>query len=187
MSSFCQTVDGTYYTNRRFKGWRRFQGSGGQLLARQADRGSPELTPGHVRVGRQPPMTTVVPVNHAPNRRFSSVLALALCAFALSGCFEEAAEVRDGVDQAQQTARDAQRLRDAVRDFDRVAAERKVREVVKQPVSDVSCPLEPRINWDLLAVEVRCTAVLGSGDELAVPVRYTPGAGFSAGQPRQVG
>ena len=63
----------------------------------------------------------------------------------------------------------------------------QVREVVQEPIRDLSCPLEPRINWDLLAVEVRCTVVLGSGDELAVPVRYTPGAGFSAGQPRQVG
>ena len=95
-------------------------------------------------------------------------------------------EVREGVDQAQETARDAQRLRDAVRDFDRAAAERKVREVVQQPIRDLSCPLEPTINWDLAAVEIRCTAVLGSGDELVVPVRYTPGVGLSAGQPRQV-
>jgi hypothetical protein len=119
-------------------------------------------------------------------RRFLLLPAAALCLLALSGCFEEAAEIRDGVDQAQDTARDAQRLRDAVRDFDRAAAERKVREVVQQPIQDVSCPLDPTLNWDLLAIEVRCTVELGSGDVLTVPVRYTPGAGFSAGQPRQV-
>ena len=119
-------------------------------------------------------------------RRLLFLPVAGLCALALSGCFEEAAEVREGVDQAQETARDAQRLREAVRDFDRAAAERKVREVVQQPIRDLDCPLEPRINWDLLAVEVSCSVVLGSGDELAVPVRYTPGAGFSAGQPRQV-
>jgi hypothetical protein len=119
-------------------------------------------------------------------RRLLFMPAAGLCLLALSGCFEEAAEVRDGVDQVQETAQDAKRLRDAVRDFDRVAAERKVREVVRQPIDDVSCPLEPRINWNLLAVEVSCSVVLGSGDELSVPVRYTPGAGFSAGQPRQV-
>ena len=119
-------------------------------------------------------------------RRLLFLPAAGLCLLALSGCFEEAAEIRDGVDQARETGRDAQRLRDAVRDFDRVAAERKVREVVQQPIDDISCPLDPQINWNLLAIEVRCSVVLGSGDELAVPVRYTPGAGFSAGQPRQV-
>jgi hypothetical protein len=117
-----------------------------------------------------------------------SLATTGLCAFVLSGCFEEAAEVRDGVDQAREGVRDAQRLRDAVRDFDRQAAERRVREVIGdgQPVRDVSCPLNPRINWDLGAVEVRCTAALDSGDELAVPVRYVPGEGFSAGQPRPI-
>ena len=119
-------------------------------------------------------------------RRLLLLPAAALCLLALSGCLEEAAEVRDGVDQAQETARDAQRLRDAVRDFDRAAAERTVRDVVQEPIRDLSCPLEPRINWNLLAVEVSCRVVLGSGDELAVPVRYTPGEGFTAGQPRQV-
>jgi hypothetical protein len=122
----------------------------------------------------------------AVTNRFIACIAAGLCALALSGCFEEAAEVRDGIDQAQDTARDAQRLRDAVRDFDRVAAERKVRGVVQQPIRDLSCPLEPKLNWDLFAVEVQCSVELGSGDVLAVPVRYTPGAGFSAGQPRQV-
>ena len=162
-------------TARRFKGWRCFEGSGGrQLLARQAHRGLSELK---VRLQASPdePSPTPVRVRRRPVR------ARAL------GLLREAAEVRDGVNQAQETARDAERLREAVRDFDRAAAERKVREVVQEPIRDLSCPLEPRINWDLLAVEVRCTVVLGSGDELAVPVRYTPGAGFSAGQPRQVG
>ena len=119
-------------------------------------------------------------------RRLLLLPAAALCLLALSGCLEEAAEVRDGVDQAQETARDAQRLRDAVRDFDRAAAERTVRDVVQEPIRDLSCPLEPRINWNLLAVEVSCSVVLGSGDELTVPVRYTPGEGFTAGQPRPV-
>ncbi len=117
--------------------------------------------------------------------RLIAIVAAGLCALALSGCFEEAAEVRDGVNQVEQTARDADRLRDAVRDFDRAAAEQKVREVVQQPIRDLDCPLDPQINWNLLAVEVTCTVALGSGDELSVPVRYTPGAGFSAGQPRQ--
>ena len=122
-------------------------------------------------------------------RRLLSLSAAGLCALALTGCFEEAAEVRDGVNQAQEGVRDAQRLRDAARDFDRAAAERQVREAIGdgQPVKDVSCPLDPRINWDLLAVEVRCTASLESGDQLAVPVRYTPGAGFSTGRVQQVG
>ena len=119
-------------------------------------------------------------------RRLLLLPVAGLCALALSGCFEEAADIRDGVDDAQQTARDAERLRDAVRDLDRAAAERKVREVVKQPIRDLDCPLEPRINWNLLAVEVTCSVALGSGDQLSVPVRYTPGAGFSAGQPRQL-
>ena len=119
-------------------------------------------------------------------RRLLLLPVAGLCTLALSGCFEEAAEVRDGVNQVEQTARDADRLRDAVRDFDRAAAEQKVREVVQQPIHDVSCPLDPQINWDLLAVEVRCTVLLGSGDELSVPVRYTPGAGLSAGRPRQL-
>jgi hypothetical protein len=118
-------------------------------------------------------------------RRLLMLPAAGLCVLALSGCFEEAAEIRDGVDQAQDTARDAERLSDAVRDFDRAAAERKVREVVQRPIRDLSCPLEPRINWNLLAVEVNCSVTLGSGEELRVPVRYTPGGGFSAGQPRQ--
>ena len=127
-------------------------------------------------------------LTHRRPRRLLSVGAAGLCALALTGCFEEAAEVRDGVNQAQEGVRDAQRLRDAARDFDRAAAERQVREAIGdgQPVKDVSCPLDPTINWDLLAVEVRCSAVLDSGDELAVPVRYTPGAGFSTGRVQQV-
>lgn len=122
-------------------------------------------------------------------RRLMSVSAAGLCVLALSGCSEEAAEVRDGVNQAQEGVRDAQRLRDAARDFDRAGAERRVREAFGdgQPVRDVSCPVRPRINWDLAAVEVRCTAVLDSGERFAVPVRYTPGAGLSAGRPRQLG
>lgn len=117
-----------------------------------------------------------------------SLATTGLCALALSGCFEEAAEVRDGVDQARDGVRDAQRLRDAVRDFDATAAERRVREAIGdgQPVREVSCPLNPRINWDLGAVEVRCTATLDSGDGLSVPVRYVPGEGFSTGQPQPV-
>lgn len=122
-----------------------------------------------------------------PLHRLLMLPAAGLCAFALTGCLEEAGEVRDGVDQAQETARDAQRLRDAVRDFDRAAAEQKVREVIDQPIRSLDCPLEPTINWDLLAVEVRCAVTVGSGDEYAVPVRYTPGGGFTAGQPRRVG
>ena len=122
-------------------------------------------------------------------RPLLSVSAAGLCALALSGCFEEAAEVRDGVDQAQETARDAQRLRDAVRDFDRAPpSARCARRSATASRSGASrCPLEPRINWDLAAVEVRCTAVLDSGDEFTVPVRYTPGVGLSAGRPQQVG
>lgn len=107
-----------------------------------------------------------------------------VCAFALAGCGEEAAEIRDGVNQAQEGARDAERLREAVRDFDVTGAEARVREAVGdgQPVKDVSCPLDPSINWDLGAVEMRCTATLDSGDQLSVPVRYVPGEGFSTGR-----
>ena len=121
-------------------------------------------------------------------RRVLSVATAGLCALALAGCVEEAAEVRDGVNQAREGARDAQRLRDAVRDFDRAAAERRVREAFGdgQPVKRVSCPLRPRINWDLGVVEVSCTAALDSGEQYTVPVRYTPGAGLSTGRPQPV-
>ena len=71
-------------------------------------------------------------------RRLLFMPAAGLCLLALSGCFEEAADIRDGVDQAQETARDAQRLRDAVCDFDRAAAERTVRDVVQEPIRDLS-------------------------------------------------
>jgi hypothetical protein len=120
---------------------------------------------------------------------FRRLLLLPACALALSGCLEEANDIRDGVDQAQETARDAQRLRDAVRDFDRAEAERRVRDAFRdgQPIRTASCPFEPTINWDLLAVEVRCTATLDSGEEYSVPVRYTPGGGISAGRPQRTG
>lgn len=113
------------------------------------------------------------------------VLPFALvCALALAGCGEDAAELRENVDQAREGVRDAERLRDAVRDFDVTGAERRVREAIGdgQPVKDVSCPVNPRINWDLGAVEIRCTATLDSGDALSVPVRYVPGEGFSTGR-----
>jgi hypothetical protein len=115
--------------------------------------------------------------------------AAALCAFALVGCGEEAAEIRDNVDQAREGVRDAERLRDAVRDFDVTGAERQVREAIGdgQPVKDVSCPISPRINWDLGAVEINCNATLDSGDQLTVPVRYVPGEGFSTGRVQQAG
>jgi len=108
----------------------------------------------------------------------------ALCAVALVGCGEEAAEIRDNVDQAREGVRDAERLRDAVRDFDVTGAERQVREAIGdgQPVKDVSCPLNPTINWDQAAVEIRCSATLDSGEKLSVPVRYVPGEGFSTGR-----
>ena len=108
----------------------------------------------------------------------------ALCAFALVGCGEEAAEIRDNVDQAREGVRDAERLREAVRDFDVTGAERRAREAIGdgQPVKDVACPINPRINWDLGAVEIRCTGTLDSGDTLSVPVRYVPGEGFSTGR-----
>jgi hypothetical protein len=129
------------------------------------------------------------PLKAMPIRRLLILAAAALCALALSGCLEETNDIRDGVDEAQQTARDAQRLRDAVQDFDRAEAERRVREAFRdgQPVKDASCPLKPRINWDLLAIEVDCTATLDSGEAYTVPVRYTPGAGIAAGRPRQAG
>ncbi|MBE2317471.1 hypothetical protein DVA67_015920 [Solirubrobacter sp. CPCC 204708] len=109
---------------------------------------------------------------------------IALCAVALVGCGEDAAEIRDNVDQAREGARDAERLRDAVRDFDVAGAEQRVREAIGdgQPVRDVSCPVRPRINWDLAAVEINCIADLDSGEQLSVPVRYVPGEGFSTGR-----
>lgn len=114
---------------------------------------------------------------------------IALFAFAFAACGEDAAELRDNVDQTREGVRDAERLRDAVRDFDITGAERRVREAIGdgQPVSDVSCPLDPSINWDLGAVEVRCNATLDSGDKLTVPVRYVPGEGFSTGRVQQAG
>jgi hypothetical protein len=113
----------------------------------------------------------------------------ALCAVALAGCGEEAAEIRDNVDQAREGVRDAERLRNAVRDFDITGAERQVREAIGdgQPVKDVSCPLNPSINWDLAAVEIRCSATLDSGEKLSVPVRYVPGEGFSTGRVQPAG
>jgi hypothetical protein len=118
-----------------------------------------------------------------------ALLATAVCATALAGCGEEAAEIRDGVNRVQDGAQDAQRLRDAVRDFDVTGAERRVREAIGdgQPVADVSCPISPRINWDLGAVELSCNATLDSGERLTVPVRYVPGEGFSTGRVRPVG
>ena len=115
--------------------------------------------------------------------------ATALCAVALLGCGEDAAEIRDNVDRVQDGARDAQRLRDAVRDFDLTSAERRARAAIGdgQPVADVSCPIRPRINWDLAAVEVSCNATLDSGERLSVPVRYVPGEGFSTGRVRSAG
>lgn len=115
--------------------------------------------------------------------------ATALCSVALLGCGEDAAEIRDNVDRVRDGARDAQRLRDAVRDFDVTTAERRARAAIGdgQPVSDVSCPVRPRINWDLAAVEINCRATLDSGERLSVPVRYVPGEGFSTGRPRAAG
>ena len=112
-----------------------------------------------------------------------------LCAFALVGCGEDAAEIRDNVDQAREGVRDAERLRDSVRDFDLTGAEARAREAIGdgQPVKDVDCPITPRINWDLGAVELRCTATLDSGDSLSVPVRYVPGEGFSTGRVQPTG
>ncbi len=122
-------------------------------------------------------------------RRLTVATVATLSALALAGCGEDAAEVRENVDQAREGVRDAQRLRDAVRDFDVTGAERRVREAIGdgQPVKDVSCPLNPRINWDLGALEVRCSATLDSGDKLSVPVRYVPGEGFSTGQVQPAG
>ena len=113
----------------------------------------------------------------------------ALCTFALVGCGEEAAEIRDNVDQAREGVRDAARLREAVRDFDVTGAERRAREAIGdgQPVKDVSCPINPRINWDLGAVEIRCNATLENGERLTVPVRYVPGEGFSTGRVQPTG
>lgn len=115
--------------------------------------------------------------------------ATALSVFALAGCGEDAAEIRDGVNQVQDGVEDAQRLRDAVRDFDVTGAERRVREAIGdgQPIADVSCPVRPRINWDLAAVEITCTAALDSGERLSVPVRYVPGDGFSTGRAQPTG
>ncbi len=120
--------------------------------------------------------------------RFALIVP-ALCVLALAGCGEEAAEIRDGVNQVQDGVEDAQRLREAVRDFDLTGAEQRVREAVGdgQPVADVSCPLDPRINWDLGAVEISCTATLDNGERLSVPVRYVPGEGFSTGRVRPTG
>jgi hypothetical protein len=122
-------------------------------------------------------------------RRLLLLPAAVACTFALSGCLEEANDVRNGIDQVEETARDADRLRDAVENFDRAEAERRVRDAFRdgQPIKDASCPFEPTINWDLLAVEVRCTAVLDSGEEYSVPVRYTPGGGITAGRPQRTG
>jgi hypothetical protein len=118
-----------------------------------------------------------------------ALVAAALCSLALVGCGEDAAELRDGVNQVQDGVQDAQRLRDAVRDFDLTGVEQRVREAIGdgQPVADVSCPLDPRINWDLGAVEIRCDATLDSGERLSVPVRYVPGEGFSTGRVQPTG
>ena len=118
-----------------------------------------------------------------------ALTAVALCAIALTGCGEEAAEIRDGVNQVQDGVDDAQRLRDAVRDFDVAGAEQRVREAVGdgQPVKDVSCPVRPRINWELAAVEIECSAVLDNGGQVTVPVRYVPGEGFSTGRVEAAG
>jgi hypothetical protein len=118
-----------------------------------------------------------------------ALTATALCAIALAGCGEEAAEIRDGVNQVQDGVDDAQRLREAVRDFDITGAEQRVREAVGdgQPVADVSCPIDPRINWDLGAVEISCNATLDNGERLTVPVRYVPGEGFSNGRVQPAG
>ena len=118
-----------------------------------------------------------------------ALVATALCSLALVGCGEEAAEIRDGVNQVQDGVQDAERLRDAVRDFDIAGAEQRVREAVGdgQPVADVSCPIDPRINWDLGAVEIRCDATLDNGERLTVPVRYVPGEGFSTGRVQPAG
>ena len=118
-----------------------------------------------------------------------ALTAAALCAIALAGCGEEAAEIRDDVDQVQDGVDDAERLRDAVRDFDITGAEQRVREAVGdgQPVKDVSCPVRPRINWDLGAVEIECSAVLDNGGQVTVPVRYVPGEGFSTGRVEAAG
>jgi hypothetical protein len=118
-----------------------------------------------------------------------ALLATALCSLALVGCGEEAAEIRDGVNQVQDGIQDAERLRDAVRDFDITGAEQRVREAIGdgQPVADVSCPIDPRINWDLGAVEISCNATLDNGERLTVPVRYVPGEGFSTGRVQPTG
>ena len=121
--------------------------------------------------------------------KFFALPIAVLCVFALAGCGDEAAELRDNVDQAREGVRDAERLRDAVRDFDLTGAEQRARDAIGdgQPVKDVSCPVNPRINWDLGAVEIRCTATLDSGDTLSVPVRYVPGEGFSTGRVQPAG
>ena len=118
-----------------------------------------------------------------------ALTAAALCAIALAGCGEEAAEIRDNVDQVQDGVRDAERLRDAARDFDVTGAEQRVRAAVGdgQPVKDVSCPVRPRINWELGAVEIECSAVLDNGGQVTVPVRYVPGEGFSTGRVEAAG
>ena len=118
-----------------------------------------------------------------------ALTAAALCTIALAGCGEEAGEIRDGVNQVQEGVDDAQRLREAARDFDVTGAERRVREAVGdgQPVKDVSCPVRPRINWELGAVEIECSAVLDNGGQVTVPVRYVPGEGFSTGRVEAAG
>ena len=118
-----------------------------------------------------------------------ALTAAALCTIAIAGCGEEATEIRDGVNQVQDGVDDAQRLRDAVRDFDVAGAEQRVREAVGdgQPVQDVSCPVRPRINWELGAVEIECSAVLDNGGQVTVPVRYVPGEGFSTGRVEAAG
>ena len=118
-----------------------------------------------------------------------ALTAAALCAIALAGCGEEATEMRDNVDQVQDGVRDAERLRDAARDFDITGAEQRVRATVGdgQPVQDVSCPVRPRINWELGAVEIECSAVLDNGGQVTVPVRYVPGEGFSTGRVEAAG
>jgi len=118
-----------------------------------------------------------------------ALAAAAICTIALAGCGEEAAEIRDNVDQVQDGVRDAERLRDAARDFDVTGAEQRVRQAVGdgQPVKDVSCPVRPRINWELGAVEIECSAVLDNGGQVTVPVRYVPGEGFSTGRVEAAG
>jgi hypothetical protein len=124
-----------------------------------------------------------------PGVKLFALTATALCAIALAGWGEEAAEIRDGVNQVQDGVDDAQRLRDAARDFDVANAEQRVRDAVGdgQPVKDVDCPVRPRINWELGAVEIECKAVLDNGGQVTVPVRYVPGQGFSTGRVEAAG